>query len=174
MKTQMKHGLLLAVAGVLVAAGCAANEGAADTSAAAPAARPAMNWMGDSAGDFARPGFPSGGKISVLLGNPADTGYFVLRLAFPDGYAVPPHWHPTTEVVTVLDGTFVIGMGERADRGQAKPIRAGGVVAAPAKMPHFAWADGATVVQVHGVGPFQLNLVTAPTNVADRSGSGRH
>jgi hypothetical protein len=62
--------------------------------------------------------------------------------------------------VTVLDGTFVIGMGETADRAKAKPIPAGGVGVAPAKMPHFAWADGPTVVQVHGAGPFQLNLVT--------------
>jgi anti-sigma factor ChrR (cupin superfamily) len=149
------------VFGLILVAACTANEGAAENAAVADVpARPANAWMGDSSVDFVRPGFAPGARLTVLYGNPADTGYFVLRLAFPDGYAVPPHWHPTTEMITVLDGTFVIGMGERADRAQARAIRVGGVGAAPAKMPHFAWADGATVVQVHGTGPFQLNLVT--------------
>ena len=26
-------------------------------------------------------------------------------------------------------------------------------------MPHYAWADGDTVIQVHGIGPFVINYV---------------
>jgi Cupin domain len=124
-----------------------------------PMTTTADTWLGTNAADFRAPGFPAGARIAVLHGNPADSGNFVVRLRFPDAYAVPPHWHPTTEIVTVLRGTFVLGMGERADRSQARPVGVGGVAVAPARMPHYAWAQGETVVQVHGRGPFQLNLV---------------
>lgn len=119
-------------------------------------------WLMGKAADFNRPGFPTGAKIAVLHGNPADTGYFVLRLSLPDGYHIPPHWHPTTEVVTVLRGTFLLGMGERADRAKAASMSEGQVQAIMPRMAHFAWARGNTVVQVHGAGPFQLNLVATP------------
>jgi quercetin dioxygenase-like cupin family protein len=143
------------VATVAVALTLAATAGCARTTMTPTA----ETWLGTNAADFRAPGFPMGARIAVLHGNPADTGNFVVRLGFPDGYAVPPHWHPTTETVTVLRGTFVLGMGEQADRSQARPVGVGGVAVAPARMPHYAWAQGETVVQVHGRGPFQLNLV---------------
>lgn len=119
-------------------------------------------WLMGRGAPWSPAGFPTGGRIAVLHGNPADTGYFVLRLSLPDNFAIPPHWHPTTEIVTVLRGTFHIGMGERADRGQTRALVEGSVGVAPARMAHFAWTQGNTVVQVHGSGPFTLNLVTPP------------
>ena len=141
---------------LIVLAGCA---GTGTTSAGTSAVAAVDPWLGPRATAFQRPGFASGARIAVLHGNPADTGYFVLRLGLPDGYAIPPHWHPTTEFVTVLQGTFLFGMGERADRAQVRALPVGSLAAVPERMPHFAFADGATVVQVHGRGPFQLNLV---------------
>src|SRR5215469_12095303 len=45
-----------------------------------------------------------------VLGDPAAEGKpFVLRIRCPDGAKVPPHWHPTDENITVLEGTFMIG-----------------------------------------------------------------
>lgn len=155
MKEQTKRHLMIVCLGLTMTAACTTNQRTAEPATAAAADA----WLGSTSMDFSAPGFAPGARMAVLHGNPADTGSFVLRLSFPDGYVVPPHWHPTTEFVTVLRGTFVIGMGERADRSQARPIGVGGVAAAPARMPHFAWAQGATVVQVHGTGPFQLNLV---------------
>ena len=143
--------VLLACGGALLAA-CARPQPATFTPDSDP-------WLMERAVDFNRPGFAAGAKISVLQGNPADTGYFVLRLSLPDGYAIPPHWHPTTEIVTVLRGTFLLGMGERADRSTAKSMAVGEVQAIEPRMAHYAWAQGNTVVQVHGSGPFQLNLV---------------
>src|SRR5436190_22397803 len=58
---------------------------------------------------------PRGAKLAILEGNPAKEGWFVMRLKLPDGYRVPPHIHPKPERVTVIAGTFNIGMGDKFD-----------------------------------------------------------
>jgi quercetin dioxygenase-like cupin family protein len=106
-----------------------------------------------------------GAEIAVVSGNPDAAGEpFVMRMRYTGAVRVPPHWHPTDEHITVLSGTFMLGMGERFDESSAAAIVAGGYALAPAKMPHFAWSTGDTVVQVHGIGPFAINYV----NAADR------
>ena len=46
-----------------------------------------------------------------VSGDPSAGGKpFVLRIRCPDGAKVPPHWHPTDENMTVLKGTFMIGL----------------------------------------------------------------
>src|SRR6266513_2196496 len=58
---------------------------------------------------------PKGAQIAVLEGDPSKEGPFVFRVKLPDGYRVPPHTHPKTERVTVVSGTFNIGMGDTFD-----------------------------------------------------------
>ena len=108
--------------------------------------------------DFASPGFAPGVKISVLHGNPAAPGRFVLRLSFPDGYQVPLHWHPTAEYVTVLSGGVDFGMGNAVDASAAQAHGPGDFAFIPARHAHWLTARGPTIVQVSGNGPFQLNL----------------
>ena len=60
------------------------------------------------------PSLPKWSQIAVLEGDPAKDGPFVFRLKIPDGYRVPPHTHPKTERITVISGTFNVGMGETA------------------------------------------------------------
>src|SRR5688572_9000651 len=55
---------------------------------------------------------PPGAQAAVIDGDPSKAGTFVIRLKFPSGYTVPPHWHPTDENVVVLQGTMRIGMGD--------------------------------------------------------------
>jgi quercetin dioxygenase-like cupin family protein len=107
----------------------------------------------------APPSLPPGAQAAALLGSPAKEGPFVLRLKFPDGFTVPPHRHSKDEFVTVIAGRFVVGAGEKQDRPAAKPLSAGSFVHLPAGMPHYAWADGETVVQINGVGPFDITYV---------------
>src|SRR5436190_8038148 len=71
------------------------------------------------------PSLPKGAKIAVLEGDPSKEGPFVFRLKLPDGYRVAPHTHPKTERITVLQGTFHIGMGDRFDEKAGKPMPAG-------------------------------------------------
>src|SRR5207249_10036877 len=59
---------------------------------------------------------PKGGQLAVLSGDPGAKGPYVIRAKLPSGYQVPAHSHPTTESVTVISGTFNIGMGDKLDR----------------------------------------------------------
>ena len=103
--------------------------------------------------------FPPGAKMAVLYGNPAEKGLYVVRLKAPDGYKVPAHWHPLRESVTVISGTFYLGMGDKLDETKGRAMPAGSFGSMPAKMHHFAWTKGETELQVHGMGPFQLTYV---------------
>jgi len=105
------------------------------------------------------PGLPAGAKIAVLAGDPSKPGPYVLRAKMPDKYKVPPHWHPTTENVTVLSGTLHMGKGEKFDPQAAEPVTAGGFASMPKGMRHFAYTSGETIIQVHGMGPFEINYV---------------
>ena len=71
----------------------------------------------------------------------------------------PPHWHPMAENVTVLSGTFLLAMGERVDESQLKSYGVGDFLYIPATHPHFGGVKGETVIQLHGEGPFTINLV---------------
>ncbi|MGI8897064.1 MAG: cupin domain-containing protein, partial [Pyrinomonadaceae bacterium] len=37
---------------------------------------------------------PPGAKFAVLEGDPSKEGVFTMRLWLPDGFKIPPHWHP--------------------------------------------------------------------------------
>lgn len=77
----------------------------------------------------------------------------------PDGYRIPPHYHPAIEHITVIQGTFVVGMGEKADRAAEKSLEAGSFAFMPAGMRHFVRAQGDTIVQLHGTGPCGITYV---------------
>jgi|SRR5579864_10170 len=84
---------------------------------------------------------------------------FVLRIRCTDGTKVPAHWHPTDENVTVLKGTFLVGMGESFDESKLQTMNVGNFIVVPKEMRHFALCKGETIVQVHGAGPFKVNWV---------------
>jgi quercetin dioxygenase-like cupin family protein len=84
---------------------------------------------------------------------------FTVRLRFPNGYILPPHTHPTDEHVTVLRGTFGVGLGTVFSADGLTLIQPNGFITAPKNMAHFATARGITEVQVHAIGPFQLTYV---------------
>lgn len=105
-------------------------------------------------------GFDPGAKIAVVHGDPAGTGDYTVRLTFPDGYRFPVHWHPKAEHLTVLSGSFLLGMGTKIDNTALKTYAPGDFLYLPAKNTHFGGAKGVTVVQLHGIGPFAINLGT--------------
>lgn len=105
------------------------------------------------------PSLPKGAKIAVLEGDPAKEGPFVFRVKVPDGYHIPVHTHPKTERVTVLSGTFNIGMGEKFDETKTKAMPAGTYGLWAAGMKHFVWVKGETIVQFHGMGPWSIQYV---------------
>jgi quercetin dioxygenase-like cupin family protein len=104
-------------------------------------------------------GLPPGAKMALLEGDPTKEGPFVVRFQFPAGYHVAPHTHPKTERVTVISGTLYLAAGEALDRNSAKSLPVGSFGFWPAGMKHTAWSEGETVIQLHGIGPWQINYV---------------
>lgn len=105
------------------------------------------------------PVLPKGSKVAVLMGDPGKPGPFVMRLSAPAGYKVAPHWHSQAENVTVISGTVMIGMGDKFDLKAMKTMKAGSFGSIPAKEHHFAYMKTATVIQIHGEGPFDLTYI---------------
>jgi quercetin dioxygenase-like cupin family protein len=111
----------------------------------------------------APPALPAGAKLAVVEGNPGEAGPFTMRLQMPSGYRLPPHYHPAVEHVTVLKGTFKVGMGDKFDRSAMTPLPTGTFAALQPGTRHYAEAQGETVVQLHGIGPWDIIYVN-PTD----------
>jgi hypothetical protein len=116
----------------------------------------------------APPVLPEGAEIAVLEGNPAAKGPVTLRLRFPANYVIPAHWHSMDERVTVLSGTFHVGMGDKLDRKAGQTLEPGGFVSLPASMRHYAWAASPTTVQISLEGPFDIFYVNPADNPTKR------
>ena len=145
------------VLSLVAAAACAQQPTASQPASAAKAPAsatasksPELNWGPAPAV------FPAGAQMAVLQGDPGSTNLFTVRLRFPNGYRLPAHTHPTDEHVTVISGTFHVGMGATFDPKSMMALHAGGFVTAPANHAHYASAQGQTEVQVHAMGPFSM------------------
>jgi quercetin dioxygenase-like cupin family protein len=154
----MKHTMHIAIfphVGLLAAA---AILGAATPAAAVHGEHTVM--PADSVQWGAAPSsLPPGAQASAIHGSPSKEGPFVLRLKFPAGFVVPPHRHSKDELVTVISGRIAIQSGDKVDRASLKPVPAGSFVHIPGGTAHYAWAEVETVVQINGVGPFDVSYV---------------
>ncbi len=110
---------------------------------------------------------PAGAEVAVITGNPGAEGVFTLRIRMPDAYEIPPHWHPATENITVIEGTFNVGMGNAFDRASTTALSTGAYAVMQPESRHFAWTSGTTIVQLHGVGPWQINYVNPKDDPRD-------
>ena len=108
----------------------------------------------------APPFLPAGAKFALVSGDPGKSGPFEIELSMPNGYVIPPHFHPTDETVAVKSGHFHFGMGDKIDRKAEKTMTAGQSGTLKTPMHHWARAQGRTVVAVSGNGPFQITYVT--------------
>lgn len=105
------------------------------------------------------PSLPPGAKFAILEGDPTKPGPFVFRVKIPDGYRIPPHTHPKPERITVIAGTFNLGMGDTFDPKKTEELPVGTYGTWPAGMKHFVWVKGETIVQFHGEGPWTINYL---------------
>src|SRR5256885_16017508 len=104
----------------------------------------------------APPGLPRGAQASVLSGNPDKAGLFTIRLRFPAGYAVAPHHHPSDELVTVIQGRAMLGMGSKAVRSKMASLVQGGFAVAAAGMNHYVFSPSGGIVQITAQGRSRL------------------
>lgn len=117
-------------------------------------------WMpGDMEWQDGPASLEEGAEMAVLEGDPGELGAFVIRLRVPDGFRVNPHWHPRTERVTVISGTFLLGMGSEFDEDELMRFPAGSYAYWEPEMHHFAQAEGETTIQLHGIGPWEIHYI---------------
>jgi hypothetical protein len=112
---------------------------------------------------------PSEQWIEVVSGDPSKAGSaFVLRIHNDVGYVCPPHTHPTDENIVVVQGSWSVGMGTRIDLSTVQPLELGAYALVPAKMAHFCRSKTETIIQVHGVGPFSVDMVDPLYELTDK------
>lgn len=106
------------------------------------------------------PAFPPEARLSVLVGDPAKPGPYVVRVKLPGGVKLMPHTHPEDRIYTVIAGVFYIGIGTRFDAAALQAYPPGAVLVLPANTPHFHWAkSGDYMTQVAGTGPLGISYI---------------
>ena len=105
------------------------------------------------------PSLPKGAQYALLEGDPRREEMFVMRVKFPDGYHVPAHTHAKRGRVTIIQGTVKVGMGVNPKKEDAKTLAAGTFAVWPPGLVHSVWAEGETIVQFHGMGPWAVHYV---------------
>ena len=99
--------------------------------------------------------YKDGRQRARLLGDSSQGGPWVDRVKIPGGGRVLAHTHPQDEQVTVIEGTWYLGEGERFDSAKLKGYPAGSFVVIPAGAPHFVAArEGTVIVQLSGTFKF--------------------
>ncbi len=105
--------------------------------------------------------YPAGSSMAVLSGDPSKPGSnYAVRLKLLDGVKIDAHTHGDTENVTVISGTLMVGVGKTFNKAKMLALKPGDYASIPAGTPHYAMARGVTVVQVNGVGPASMTLVS--------------
>lgn len=112
-----------------------------------------LNWTDGPAS------LPKGAKMVMLAGDPSKEGVFTMRLQLPAGYKVPPHWHPTVEHITVLEGNLYMGSGEKFDQSKATQLNKGDFAVMPVKFVHYAFTKDGATIQLHGMGPWGITYI---------------
>ncbi|HEV2718780.1 MAG TPA: cupin domain-containing protein [Thermoanaerobaculia bacterium] len=102
---------------------------------------------------------PKGARIAVLEGDPTKSGIFTLRIKFPQGAIVQPHWHPRPERVTLLSGRVMVGFGDVVDSSATTTFHAGDFYVNPPDAHHYVIIPVETVVQITGEGPWETKLL---------------
>jgi quercetin dioxygenase-like cupin family protein len=107
----------------------------------------------------ASPAMPPGTQLAVLEGDPKAPRFFTLRIKVPAGSRLAPHWHPRDERVTVISGAVAVGFGDAIDEAAATRFGAGAFYVNPANSHHYVLFPEESVVQVTGVGPWEVNFL---------------
>ena len=157
--------LALALAAAPAFAADAATKSTTKTTTKSTTAKPEA--MSVNSGEIkwgeAPPDLPSGAQMAVLHGDPSKRVSYTLRLKVPAGYKIAPHWHSKDEQLTIISGAFVLHMGDTME-APASTLTAGGFHFLPGKMHHAAETTEETVVQVDGMGPFDIHYLNPADN----------
>jgi len=106
--------------------------------------------------------FPPSVRLAVVVGQPSETGQYVIRVRVPQGVKLMPHKHPEDRIYTVISGVFYIGLGDEFDADKLQAYPPGAVIILPGNTSHFHWAkSGEYITQVSATGPLGLEYVNS-------------
>jgi quercetin dioxygenase-like cupin family protein len=109
---------------------------------------------------FTPPYYNDGRQRAQLFGDSSKGGSWVDRVKIPGGKRVLAHTHPQDELVTVIEGTWYLGTGERFDSAKLKGYPTGSFILIPAGVPHFvATKEGSVIVQLSGSEVFRTDYL---------------
>ena len=104
--------------------------------------------------------YKDGRQRAQLYGDSNGDSAWVDRVKIPGGARVLAHTHQHDELVTVIEGTWYLGEGERFDTAKLKGYPAGSFIVIPAGVPHFVAAkNGSVIVQINGTGKFATDYL---------------
>jgi len=109
---------------------------------------------------FTPPYYKDGRQRAQIYGDSSQGGAWIDRVKIPAGGRVLAHTHPHDELVTVMEGTWYLGEGERFDPARLKGYPAGSFIVIPAGVAHFVAAnDGGVTVQFSATGKFATDYL---------------
>ena len=116
------------------------------------------------------PAFPPSVRLATVVGQPSETGPYVIRVKVPSGVKLMPHRHPEDRVYTVISGVFYIGLGDQFDGERMTAYPPVSVIVLPGNTWHFHWAkSGEYVTQVTAIGPLGLEYLNATDDPRNNS-----
>ena len=152
----LSSALLLLLALVVVNAAADEQQSASQGGTVTPIATDKIQWIPSEAP------FPPGAFSAVLDGDMSKPGPFTLRFKMPPGYTIAPHWHSSTELVTILEGKMSVTSGTAIDKRALNFLGAGSFFIVHDHDPHYAVVgDEWTIIQVSAEGPFDIHFVKA-------------
>ena len=105
------------------------------------------------------PGLPEGCSICVLEGSPKSADLFSVRFKFSGDFYMPAHTHPKDERVTILEGRAYVAFGKEASKENATVFNLGDYYVNARNEIHTVWADSGAVLQITGIGPWEVDFV---------------
>ncbi|MEX0619397.1 MAG: cupin domain-containing protein [Pseudohongiellaceae bacterium] len=100
---------------------------------------------------------PSGGRTTVILGDPGEPGLYVIRITFGPGQGSRPHYHSQARYITVIKGRWWVSSGPESDvydPDNMMPVETGTFIYQPPNGHHYDMAkDEEVIVQIMGMGP---------------------
>jgi quercetin dioxygenase-like cupin family protein len=115
----------------------------------------------------------AGGRQQLIVGNPRESGLYVLRITFPPGSGSRPHYHDQARYITVIKGTWWVSTGAASDvydPDHMKRVEEGSFIYEPPNGHHYDMAkDEEVIVQIMGMGPVTTTQIPQEGDAEARS-----
>jgi len=101
----------------------------------------------------------SGAEMQPLEKETKEKGMSSIKIKLPEGYKIPPHWYKDKVRIDVLSGVLYMGSGDRLDKENAKPVKAGNFRVLPPEMHSYGFVDGPAIIKLTTVAPWDIKYV---------------